>query len=368
MHTAVLAPLILIGGIVGAVAYAFLWRVVVYQKRKFIVKDLKKIKSHFSPTMGLRSKAFDTIMQEMITDPEASLLYDFGFDALSGEPVVGIVDPDAFRIILNDTARFPKLLIETPISSGMVFSEGEVWKHERRRLTPTFHFGALNDAVSYMVAEAEAMNEELVKTAGQALYGRHVFMSVTLRIIIRYAFGEQFDVDWMEVVWKEVMDNFVLNFFNTRIFGRFTKYVPWEKTYNRIHEVGVVTRKLLDQRRKEMRTEATGRNDLIGTLLEAQTNGEDVDDQMIVDEAITFMVAGHETTANLLLWTMSFLCSHPEVQDKAYEEVKEVLGDRPPASEDLKKLRYLRAILDETQRLRGVAPNLLLRQCTEEGK
>lgn len=86
-----------------------------------------------------------------------------------------------------------------PISSGLVFSEGEVWKHERRRLTPTFHFGALNDAVGYMVTEAEAMNEKLAKTAGQPLVGKHVFMSVTLRIIIRYAFGEQFDVNWMEV-------------------------------------------------------------------------------------------------------------------------------------------------------------------------
>jgi cytochrome P450 len=61
------------------------------------------------------------------------------------------------------------------------------------------------------------------------------------------------------------------------------------------------------------------------------------------------------------------MCQYPELQEKAYQEVHEVLGDRQPTVEDFPKLKYVKAILDETLRLRPIAPNLVLRQSTEDG-
>jgi cytochrome P450 len=81
----------------------------------------------------------------------------------------------------------------------------------------------------------------------------------------------------------------------------------------------------------------------------------------------TFLIAGHITTSSLLAWTACFLSSHPDVQEKAYQEVKEVLGDREPTADDVSKLRYIKAILEETLRIRPVAPLLRPKVSPTEG-
>ena len=79
------------------------------------------------------------------------------------------------------------------------------------------------------------------------------------------------------------------------------------------------------------------------------------------------MFAGHETTSSLLSWVCCFLSQHPDVQEKVYQEVIEVLGDREPTSEDIPKLRYCKAVLEETLRLRPVVPFLPMRYTPTEG-
>lgn len=69
------------------------------------------------------------------------------------------------------------------------------------------------------------------------------------------------------------------------------------------------------------------------------------------DEVVTLMLAGHETTANNLCWTLYLLSQHPEVEARLRREVDEVLGDRPPRLEDLPRLEYARMVRDESMRL-----------------
>ena len=85
---------------------------------------------------------------------------------------------------------------------------------------------------------------------------------------------------------------------------------------------------------------------------------------MQMSTAKTFLIAGHETTANLLSWTCCFLSQHPDVQEKAYQEVIQILGDKEPTAEDIPKLRYCKALLEECLRLRPIAPLLTMRSST----
>ena len=74
-------------------------------------------------------------------------------------------------------------------------------------------------------------------------------------------------------------------------------------------------------------------------------------DQQLRDEIITMVLAGHETTANLLSWTFFLLARHPEIEARVREEARRVLGDRDPVVEDVKALEYTKLVLEEALRL-----------------
>ena len=110
----------------------------------------------------------------------------------------------------------------------------------------------------------------------------------------------------------------------------------------------VVYRLIADGRRN-----GTDRGDVMSTLLMArdETDGTGLSDQQVRDEVMTLLLAGHETTANTLAWTMYELGRHPEIAARIEAEVDEVLGGRAPTVEDLPRLPYSLQVIDESMRL-----------------
>jgi len=94
--------------------------------------------------------------------------------------------------------------------------------------------------------------------------------------------------------------------------------------------------------------------DLLNMLLNAEGNesGEKMSDQQIRDEVITIFTAGHETTANVLTWTLYLLAQHPAVLAKVQQELQEVLAGNIADTQTLPQLVYTRAVLDESMRIR----------------
>ncbi|GLI04520.1 bifunctional cytochrome P450/NADPH--P450 reductase 1 [Paenibacillus tyrfis] len=105
-----------------------------------------------------------------------------------------------------------------------------------------------------------------------------------------------------------------------------------------------------------------GETDLLARMLTAKDpeTGQQLDDQNIRYQIITFLIAGHETTSGLLSFTIYFLLKHPEVLKKAYAEVDEVLTGATPTYEQVLKLKYIRMILNESLRLWPTAPQFSL--------
>lgn len=93
--------------------------------------------------------------------------------------------------------------------------------------------------------------------------------------------------------------------------------------------------------------------------------GAIIDDKQLRDDLMTMLIAGHETTGALLTWTLFELTRNPECMKEAQREVDEVLGDRTPTYEDIKKMKYLRMCLAETLRMYPEPP-LLIRRCRME--
>jgi cytochrome P450 len=83
----------------------------------------------------------------------------------------------------------------------------------------------------------------------------------------------------------------------------------------------------------------------------AKETDKRVADRRMRDELVTLLLAGHETTASTVGWTLDHVSRHPEVRDRLHEEAVAVYGDRRPAYEDLTKLRYTHMVLQEAMRL-----------------
>ncbi|MBH0208507.1 MAG: cytochrome P450, partial [Nitrospira sp.] len=103
---------------------------------------------------------------------------------------------------------------------------------------------------------------------------------------------------------------------------------------------------------RDRRRSAEHRDDVLSLLLAAKDDhGHPLSEKEIRDEVMTFLLAGHETTANALTWTWLLLSQNPSVLERLVAELKNVLGDRPPDAADLPRLPYLKMIWDESLRL-----------------
>jgi cytochrome P450 len=116
-----------------------------------------------------------------------------------------------------------------------------------------------------------------------------------------------------------------------------------------IAEIDRIVWKIIEQRR---RTQKDG-PDLLGMLINARDEETNLamDDQQLRDEVVTFLVAGHETTAVSVSWTWHLLAQNPQAEQRLHEEIARTLGDRIPTVDDLPALPYTRMILQESMRL-----------------
>jgi cytochrome P450 len=95
------------------------------------------------------------------------------------------------------------------------------------------------------------------------------------------------------------------------------------------------------------------RGDLLSMLLSSQDaeSGHKLSNQSIRDEVVALFIAGHETTANTLSWTLYLLATHLEIEAKVRAELSQVIGSRPPTVADLRNLPYLDWVIKESMRL-----------------
>jgi cytochrome P450 len=93
-----------------------------------------------------------------------------------------------------------------------------------------------------------------------------------------------------------------------------------------------------------------GYSDLLSLLL-GQTGQQALDDKQVRDEVMTFLLAGHETTAATLAWTLYLLAQHPATEERLHDELEHVLAGRAPTQTDLPQLVYTRMVIEESLRL-----------------
>ena len=314
--------------------------------------------------------------------------------SIAFEPTVNISDSKCFSQILNDLETFPKYrnfyyLLDPILGKGLVTSNGEEHRVQRKIITPVFHFAALKSAMKVIERNALVFVE---KTLPEQKYiiTQNTFKSFTLSVITDYAFSGAFDKQWMLAAWHNILQVFILqNVF--RIFvGDFVRYLPNPCSVY----VALVRRKIasyLSQRREFLRRSNLSQAQLL-TALDAEDKesggggpaapaagapalsidvGLNLADQLllagcptdrIIDQCSTFLFAGEDTTSSLLSWAAHELARHPAEQRLVRDELRRVLGPGPAAGpvplDTLRRLERLTAVLKETLRLWPPVPFL----------
>ncbi len=271
--------------------------------------------------------------------------------------VVVVSDPDMVKHILQDNNRnyvksYGYRVLKVLLGEGLLTSEGDFWRKQRRLLQPGFHRDRLSTFVqTYAQVAQETINELSSLPDGEEVDISTVFMETTLNIVSKAMFSTDV-VDAMEVVNRE------FDFANERLIERIKNPFPiplWaplphivreKKSYKAIKQV---VAEIIEKRRSS--TEKY--DDLLAMLMEVEDadTGEKMSNQQIQDEVITIFLAGHETTAVALTWLMHCLDENPQVVEKLLEEEKNVLNGRIPTIDDLRSLEYTRMVIDETLRL-----------------
>ena len=257
--------------------------------------------------------------------------------------------------------------LKLALGNGLVTSEGDFWRKQRRLAQPAFHKKRLEELFLKMQEETKLYCQELEKECGQkeALDISKEMMTVTANIVLSTLFSSENKSD-LELLYQSLNDaqEYVLYRTNYPFLIPFCyingKHRRFKKQLKFFDDV------IYDLIR-ERKNSQDQHFDLLTMLLNArdEETGEGMSDQQLRDEIITLFVAGHETSANALNWTWYALAKNPEIKSKLRAEVDRVLGDRLPNFEDLKKLPYTRQVLEESMRLFPPAW-ALGRECLEE--
>jgi cytochrome P450 len=266
--------------------------------------------------------------------------------------------PDGIRHVLienyeNYTRTAIGIRVLRPIlgSEGLLLSEGKAWKHQRRTLAPAFSPRAVSMLVPHMHAAIDDAIAGMNKQIGEVVDLREAMQRLTLDIAGRTMFsfsidkfGPQLRAFVMEygtqlaqpypldlllpLSWPSPQD-----FKRRRFRKRWTDFIS----------------KLIEERRQLKSADGAPR-DLFDLMVEARDpeTGEAFNDVQLGDQVSTMILAGHETTATALFWALYLLALDPATQDEVAREALEVVASGEFAVE---KLKFTRAVLDETMRL-----------------
>jgi cytochrome P450 len=273
---------------------------------------------------------------------------------IGSRPLWLVSHPDLIEEVLVTQARhfikhFALRLNPLVLGKGLLTSEGDFWLRQRRLIQPAFQRGRLAAFGPVMVAYARRLMAAW--RDGETRDVLPEMMRLTLEIAAKALFDAEVADEARAVgeAMQLLQENF-LERFNSLAPPPLWLPLPANLRLRRaVRRLDEVLYGFIRQRR---RAGDTGRGDVLSLLLHARDEDRTgMTDKQLRDEAMTLFLAGHETTALALSWAWGLLGSHPEAEARLHAEVDAVLAGRPPAVEDLPRLRFTEAVVLEAMRL-----------------
>ncbi|HEX3821686.1 MAG TPA: cytochrome P450 [Candidatus Sulfotelmatobacter sp.] len=230
---------------------------------------------------------------------------------------------------------------------GLLTNEGDSWLRQRRLSAPAFHRERVSTYAKIMTGYARQMLARWKD--GETLDVHQEMMRLTLQIVVRALFNVEAE---QSAEISSALNLIMSNTTGVRILlPPIARYLPTPRmiSFRRaVARMDQTVYKIIAQHRANK----TDSGDLLSMLMAARDeDGSRMSDQQLRDEVLTFLIAGHETTALALTWTWHLLAQHSEVERKLHEELDRVLGGRVPEFSDLPALTYAERVIKESMRL-----------------
>jgi cytochrome P450 len=266
--------------------------------------------------------------------------------------------PDAIRHVLVDNyenyTRTPAgiRVLRPVLGEGLLIAEGRAWKHQRRTLAPAFTPRAVTPLIPHMITVTDETIAKLRAACAEPVDLRETMQRMTLEIAGRTMFSfemgrhgpalREFVMEYGQRLARPHFLDLLLplgwpspqDFSRARFRKRWTRFIAM----------------LMAERRAAGKSEGAPPRDLfdlMGAARDPETGAAFTDEQL-GDQVATMILAGHETTATALFWSLYLLALDPATQDELAAEVQAVAGN---GALDVERLKFTRAVIDETMRL-----------------
>ena len=230
---------------------------------------------------------------------------------------------------------------------GLLTNEGESWLRQRRLSQPAFHRDRIASYASIMTDYTQQVFADWGNGETRDLHQE--MMQLTLRIVVRVLFGVE-----AEEIGKisAAMNVLMRNSSGVRLLlPPVARYLPTPAMIEfrrAVRQLDEIVYRIIARRRAG----ESDSGDLLSMLMQARDeDGSQMSDAQLRDEVMTFLLAGHETTALTLSWTWHLLSLNAEAEQKLHEELDRVLSGRTPEFSDLPKLPYTEFVIKESMRL-----------------
>jgi cytochrome P450 len=285
------------------------------------------------------------------------------FSKLGGEVKVYIADPGLIHELLVKNADVlvkgeqVRRALGPALGQGLLTSDGTHWKWQRQSVASAFRHDKLLDLQPAMLSAAQATRDRWLNGNTTPVDIGHEMMRTTFDIIVETMMSGGHGIDVAKV------EQSITDFLGPTgwTFALSVLGVPEWMPYPGRRKAHVAIKFLRESFAKVItsrRLNSQGRQDLVAMLLTAADpeTGRVMSDDEMVDNLMTFITAGHETTALGLAWTFDLLARHPEYEAKVVAEIDAVTGGQPLSPEDVAKLVYTRQVFSEAMRLYPPAP------------
>ncbi len=286
------------------------------------------------------------------------VLGDFYRVKVPGRKLYVTSRPEVIRFVLQSHAGlFRKSDIYNEmkhfLGEGSLTSEGDLWRRNRRLAQPVFYKKYLGQLFETMEKESAAYIDRLATQ----IHSENIvevsleMMQVASDIVMKALFSSE-DAEDKQKTYEAVV--FFQELAIRRVYRPFEKF--WNRFDGRLRRFDRLKKEMDDRMYaliRERRADREPPSDLLSMLLASTypDTGEGMTDRQLRDELLTLYMAGHETSANALSWTLYLLAQHPEVVDKMRAEIDKQVGSGPLRFEHLQELGYTRQVIEEGMRL-----------------
>jgi cytochrome P450 len=267
------------------------------------------------------------------------------------------------KVLLQASAQFPKTPLEKRVfhrtlGDGILTSEGASWRWQRRTAAPLFRPADLASLVPTMTAAAEdQVARWRGREAGAVAAIDHDMTETTYRVISATMFGGSADAEAEAIMQAADLALATISWDIAAAVVRLPEWM-WYPGKLRRRRAARVLRGAVSAILARRRAAGLQGDDLLARLARAQDpeTGAPMSEDQLVDNLLTFLAAGHETTAKALTWTLYLLARAPQCQERILAEVRAVVGSDAVTAEHLERLPITRAVLKESMRLYPPAP------------